>query len=179
MDQLRLQKKHGKLYSQELRIDVNEEPLRWFLASILFGTRISTTIAKDTFKAYEEVGPTTPARIAWTDAWTLIQAHGQGRYVRHDGITTEYMLDIAKKLLMDYDGDLRKPDESREDPSELERRLLEFRKVGLWLRGYFLENLEKSGRTLIRSPSSFLIWLLISRIRAHNNELEKSAEYFT
>lgn len=54
MDLLRLLKKHGKLYSQELGIDLDEEPSRWFLASILFGARISTTIAKNTYKAYEE-----------------------------------------------------------------------------------------------------------------------------
>jgi len=130
MDLLRLLKKHGKLCSQELGIDVNEEPFRWFLASILFGTRISITIAKNTYKAYEEAGPTTPERIARTDAWTLIQAYGRGGYVRYDGITAEYMRDITKKLLMDYDGDLRKLDELSKDPSELEQRLLEFRGVG-------------------------------------------------
>jgi len=67
MDLLHLRKKHGKLYSEKLGIDVEEEPFKWFLASVLFRARISTTIAKSTYRAYEEAGVTTPERIAGTD----------------------------------------------------------------------------------------------------------------
>ena len=43
-----LLKNYGELYSKELGIDVKKEPFKWFLASILFGARISTGIAKKT-----------------------------------------------------------------------------------------------------------------------------------
>jgi hypothetical protein len=142
MNLRRLLKEHGTLYSQELGIDVDEEPFRWFLASILFGGRISTTIAKNTYKAYEEAGLTTPERIAQTNVWTLIQVHGRGGYVRYDGITAEYMLDITKKLLRDYDGDVRKLDELSNDPTELEQRLQEFRGVGPVTARIFLRELR-------------------------------------
>jgi len=142
MNLRRLLKEHGKLYSQELGIDVDEEPFKWLLASILFGGRISTTIAKNTYRAYEEAGLTTPERIGRTDALTLIQVHGRGGYVRYDGITAEYMLDITKKLLRDYDGDVRKLDELSNNPNELEQRLQEFRGVGPITARLFLRELR-------------------------------------
>jgi hypothetical protein len=135
-------KEHGKLYSQELGIDVKEEPFKWLLASILFGARISTTIAKKTYKAYEEAGLTTPERIARTDAWTLIRVHGRGGYVRYDGITAEYMQGIAKKLLKEYNGDVRKLGELSSTPDELEQKLLEFRGVGPVTARIFLRELR-------------------------------------
>lgn len=52
------------------------------------------------------------------------------------------MRDITKKLLMDYDGDLRKLDELSKDPSELEQRLLEFRGVGPVTARIFLRELR-------------------------------------
>jgi endonuclease III len=142
MNLRRLLKKHGTLYSQELGIDVEEEPFKWFLASILFGGRISTTIAKNTYKAYEEARLTTPERIAQTNMWTLIDVHGRGGYARYDGITAEYMLDITKKLLRDYDGDVRKLDELSNDPTKLEQRLQDFRGVGPVTARIFLRELR-------------------------------------
>jgi len=48
----KLLERHGKLFSQELGINVKTEPFKWFSASMLFGARISATIAKGTYKAY-------------------------------------------------------------------------------------------------------------------------------
>lgn len=64
MDLQQLLEEYGKLFSQELGINANKEPFKWFLASILFGARISTTIAKNIYKAYEEAGLTAPESIA-------------------------------------------------------------------------------------------------------------------
>lgn len=139
----RLLKAYGTLYSEELGIHVEQEPFKWFVASILFGARISTTIAKNTYKAYAEAGLTSPKRIARTDVWTLIRIHGRGGYIRYDGITAEYMLGIAEKLLKDYDGDIKKLDELSRDPRELEQRLVEFRGVGSVTAKIFLRELRE------------------------------------
>jgi hypothetical protein len=49
--------KRSRLYSEELGIKLNEksdeEIFKWFLASILFGARISETIAKYTYRTFE------------------------------------------------------------------------------------------------------------------------------
>ena len=98
MEVRKLLERHGKLFSRELGIDVKKEPFKWFLASILFGARISTTIAKRTYRAYKEAGLTTARKIAATNLGTLIELHGRGGYVRYDGITADYIMGIARKL---------------------------------------------------------------------------------
>jgi hypothetical protein len=48
------------LYSEELGIDLaggtDREYFKWFLASVLFGARISETIARNTYRAFERHG---------------------------------------------------------------------------------------------------------------------------
>ena len=175
MNLRRLLKEHGKLYSQELGIDVDEEPFKWLLASILFGGRISTTIAKNTYRAYEEAGLTTPERIGRTDALTLIQVHGRGGYVRYDGITAEYMLDITKKLLRDYDGDVRKLDELSNNPNELEQRLQEFRGVGPITARLFLRELRGIWKNADPQPTRIEVTAAreLGIIESNKNVLEK------
>jgi hypothetical protein len=49
----------GGRYSTDLGIDVNageEERERWFLASTLFGSRISAAVAEKTFRVLESAG---------------------------------------------------------------------------------------------------------------------------
>jgi len=137
-----LLKKYGKLYSEELGINPENEPFKWFLASILFGARISTTIAKNTYKAYEEAELTTPEKIARADWSQLVRVHGRGGYVRYDGITAEYMHAIAEKLLRDYDGDIKKLDELSKNSEELEQRITEFRGIGPVTAKIFLRELR-------------------------------------
>ena len=53
------------LYSEDLKIDLSQPSGRfqWFLASILFGARISEKIASKTYMAFHEVGIDTPEKI--------------------------------------------------------------------------------------------------------------------
>ena len=59
--------KKSELYSEELGIYLKEnndkEIFKWFLASILFGTRISETIAKNTYKTFERYNLLQPRKI--------------------------------------------------------------------------------------------------------------------
>lgn len=59
------------LYSEELGIDLargtDAAYFRWFLASLLFGARISETTAKKTFRTFMRHGLTTPAKIVAAD----------------------------------------------------------------------------------------------------------------
>jgi hypothetical protein len=61
------------LYSEELGINLakcnDAACFRWFLASLLFGARISETIAKNTYRSFVRQGLTSPRRIVeagWT-----------------------------------------------------------------------------------------------------------------
>src|SRR3974390_2336082 len=57
----------SQLYSEELRIDLAKRNdsvyFRWFLASLLFGARISETTAKNTYRSFVRHGLTSPEKI--------------------------------------------------------------------------------------------------------------------
>jgi hypothetical protein len=148
---------YGELYSEELGIDVRKEPFKWLLASILFGGRISTSIAKKTYNAYKAEGLTSPEKIAASDGVTLIEIHGRGGYARYDGITAEYVIGVAKKFLEDYDGEIEKLDKISENPGDLERRLQEFRGVGPVTAKIFLRELRGVWKNADPQPTSIEI----------------------
>lgn len=175
-----LLQRHGKLYSKELEIDVKEEPFKWFLASILFGARISTTIAKNTYKAYDEAGLTSPEKIVASSFRELIDVHGRGGYVRYDGITAEYVIGIARKLLEDYGGDIRKMDEMSENPKDLEQKLQEFRGVGPVTARIFLRELRGIWENADPKPTSVEILAAkrIGILESEKNALEKLKRYW-
>ena len=101
MDLERLLREFGQLFSSELGIDLSNE-FEWLIASILFGNRISTEIAKRTFFAYRRAGLTTPWRIDQASWQDLVRVHGEGGYVRYDGITATYMKETAAKVIREH-----------------------------------------------------------------------------
>lgn len=130
MELERLLAEEGQLFSEELGIDVEREPFKWFLASMLFGARISVDVARRTYRAYEGAGLTSPERIAAASRFKLISLHGRGGYARYDNITADYVKGAAEKLIREYGGDIRRLDEESESPRDLEEKLLQFRGVG-------------------------------------------------
>ena len=85
--------KRSKLYSEELGISLkrnnDEELFKWFLASILFGARISETIAKNTYKIFEKYKLLNPEKIVKA-GWNFLvnPIMREGGYVRYDGKTS-------------------------------------------------------------------------------------------
>ncbi|MBD3158961.1 MAG: hypothetical protein GF309_09255 [Candidatus Lokiarchaeota archaeon] len=130
MDLEALLEEKGQLFSEELGIDVEHEPFKWFIASVLFGGRISTDIAKRTYREYEKRGLTTPEAIDSAWHYTLVRTHGAGGYARYDEITADYMKSIAKELLEEYDGDIQNVHEKSQSPRELKQNLQNFKGVG-------------------------------------------------
>ena len=161
MDLERLLREFGQLFSSELGIDLSNE-FEWLIASILFGNRISTEIAKRTFFAYRRAGLTTPWRIdeaSWQD---LVRVHGEGGYVRYDGITATYMKETAAKVIQEYGGDLSRLDRVSRGPRDLERRLMEFKGVGPVTARIFLRDLR--GRWKNADPEPTDVELVAARV---------------
>ena len=161
MDLERLLREFGQLFSSELGIDLSNE-FEWLIASILFGNRISTEIAKRTFFAYRRAGLTTPWRIdeaSWQD---LVRVHGEGGYVRYDGITATYMKETAAKVIQEYGGDLSRLDRVSRGPRDLERRLMEFKGVGPATARIFLRDLR--GRWKNADPEPTDVELVAARV---------------
>ena len=118
-------------YSQELGLDLSkpEDRFKWFLASLLFAKRISTEIAKKTYRRFEEEGLTTPEKVLAAGWDRLVEVLDSGGYVRYDFSTASNLLRIMKELKEKY-GDLEELHRQASDPKDLEKRLQEFVGVG-------------------------------------------------
>jgi hypothetical protein len=135
------------LYSEELGIDLAQGTdalyFRWFLASLLFGARITETIAKSTYRAFLRHGLTSPGRIV--DAgWDFLvnPIMREGGYVRYDGRKSAQVLRDCEHLLADYHGSLRRLHDAARDARDLEATLLTFYGVGPVTANIFLRELR-------------------------------------
>jgi endonuclease III len=123
--------KQFPLYSEDLKIDLARPSgrFKWFLASILFGARISERIASNTYRAFDEAGIDSPDKIlsaGWDELVLILDAGG---YVRYDFSTATKLLDIIKELKERY-GNLEELYSRSANTEELESRLEEFKGIG-------------------------------------------------
>jgi len=137
----------SQLYSEELGIDLSRRTdavyFLWFLASLLFGARISETTAKRTFHAFMCHGLTTPAKIV-AAGWDFLvyPVMREGGYVRYDGRKSTQILRDCGKLIGEYRGSLQRLHETARDARELEQRLLAFYGIGPVTMNIFLRELR-------------------------------------
>ncbi len=145
------------LYSEDLEIDLvkgsDAELFKWFLASILFGARISETIAKNTYQAFARHRLLTPRRIL--DAgWDFLvdPIMREGGYVRYDGRKSEQILRDCEQLTNAYRGSLTKLHASAKDSHDLEKKLLNFFGIGPVTVNVFLRELRPTWRHADPAP---------------------------
>lgn len=135
------------LYSEELGIDLARGTdlsyFRWFLASLLFGARISEATAKNTYLAFVRHGLTTPAKIV-TAGWDFLvyPVMREGGYVRYDGRKSAQVLRDCDMLIADYGGSLRRLHDAARNARDLEERLLAFYGIGPVTVNIFLRELR-------------------------------------
>lgn len=130
-------------YSQELGLDLEreEDRFKWFLASILFAKRISSEIAKRTYREFEIEGITTPEKIAEAGWNKLVQVLDSDGYVRYDFSTASNLLELATSLREKY-GSLEALYSQAKDSRGLEKRLLDFKGIGPTTVNIFLGELK-------------------------------------
>ncbi len=139
--------KKSPLYSEELGISLKTaadgEVFKWFLASVLFGARISEAIAKRTYNSFERRGLTTPGAILKA-GWDFLvnPIMREGGYVRYDEKTSREILRNCETLLSDYEGRLGKLHDESANERDLEKRLLRFYGVGPVTVNIFLRELR-------------------------------------
>ena len=138
-------KEFGKTYSTSLGIDLKKgkegEVFKWFLASILFGKRISAEIASKTYKEFETKDVLSPEKILKTGWDGLVKILDDGGYVRYDFSTATKLLDLMKELKERY-GTLCELHRQAKDPRDLERMLMEFKGIGPVTTNIFLRELR-------------------------------------
>ena len=114
-------------FSIELGIDLSTgrpgETFKWFLASVLFGARISETIVKKTFREFVSQGAVSPQSILGAGWDGLVEILDRGGYVRYDFKTATKLLDMCKALKENYGADLTNVESAAADPRDLEQRL--------------------------------------------------------
>ena len=135
------------LYSEELGICLKEktdkELFKWFLASILFGARISETIAKKTYKTFEQYTLLEPSKILEAGWEFLVNPiMGEGGYVRYDGKTSTQILRNCETLINKYDGSLKHLHNKTKDNEDLENKLMDFYGIGPITTNIFLRELR-------------------------------------
>ncbi len=131
------------LYSEDLGIDLKEPSgrFKWFLASILFGARISEKIAMNSYNCFERYGLDSLDKIV-TAGWDeLVRVLDEGGYVRYDFSTATKLLEIMK-MLKDKYGSLENLYEQSSDTKDLERKLQEFKGIGAVTTQIFLRELR-------------------------------------
>jgi endonuclease III len=141
-----LMEKWGGRYSKELGIDIESgrsgEIFKWFLASILFGARISQVNARQTYYEFEKCKVITPDAIIGTGWDGLVEILDTGGYTRYDFKTATKLLEIMQMLNDVYGGDLNILHEKAHDPEDLESKLMEFKGVGPVTVNIFLRELR-------------------------------------
>jgi hypothetical protein len=139
--------RRSPLYSEELGIRLlrkdDREYFKWFLASLLFGARISETIAKHTYRAFARHRLLTPRRILDV-GWDFLvnPVMREGGYVRYDGRKSTQILRDCETLLRDYRGSPTRLHQAAADGPDLEARVSSFYGVGPVTTNIFLRELR-------------------------------------
>lgn len=142
-----LVKSRGGRFASALGIDPGApdagERFKWFLAAMLYGARISESLATRTWREFAARGVLTPDRILTTGWDGLVAILDAGGYVRYDYKTATKLLDVCAALMRDYGGSLDALHDAAADPRDLEDRLKALGKgIGDTTVGIFLRELR-------------------------------------
>lgn len=131
------------LYSEDLGIDLIKPSgrFRWFLASVLFGARISEKIAMKTYRTFEKYGILSPEKILDAGWDELVRILDEGGYVRYDFSTATKLLNITKELKEKY-GSLEELYANSRNTDDLKSKLMEFKGIGEVTSQIFLRELR-------------------------------------
>ncbi len=174
----------GAKFSTTLGIDLkssdSKEAFKWFLASILFGARISETIAVHTYKEFERRGILSPDSILQIGWDGLVEILDAGGYVRYDFKTATKLLEIMKGLKYSYNGDLNLLHKESKNSRDLEINLQSLGKgIGKVTANIFLRELRGVWQKAEPYPSDLVILaakrsgLISSMIRSKEKILEE------
>lgn len=165
----------GGRFSSELGIDLSTadsgQIFKWFLASKLFGARISSNLAIRTYLEFENQKVTTTKAIVKTGWDGLVVILDNGGYARYDFSTATKLLAIMEDLERDYGGDLNRLHLEASDEKDLENRLKSLGKgIGDVTVNIFLRELRMSWVKANPKPSPLV------ELAAHNLGLIRKGE---
>ena len=152
-------KEFGFTFSSSLGINLQEgkeeEIFKWFLASVLFGKRISLRIAAKTYEQFKSSNVLTPKAIINTGWDGLVKILDDGGYVRYDFSTASKLLDLVKQLQQEY-GSLNELHRQAKGPKDLEHKLMQFKGIGPVTTNIFLRELRTVWKKADPEPLPFV-----------------------
>jgi hypothetical protein len=117
----------GGRFARALGIDLAApdagERFKWFLAAMLYGARISESLATRTWREFAARDVLTPGRMIEAGWDGLVGILDAGGYVRYDYKTATKLLDVCTALTRDYAGSLDSLHGAAADARDLEYRL--------------------------------------------------------
>ena len=120
-------KRLGGGYASELGIELarsrESEVFKWFLASFLYGARISEKVSTKTYREFAKQNVSTPRQIQDAGWDGLVRILDAGGYVRYDFSTASKLLLVSEDLIEHYGGKINAVHAAAEDPRDLEDRL--------------------------------------------------------
>jgi hypothetical protein len=142
-----LVKSRGGRYASALGIDLAApdagERFKWFLAAVLYGARISESLATRTWREFAACDVLAPERIVATGWDGLVVILDAGGYARYDYKTATKLLAVCTALKNDYDGSLDTLHDAAAGPRDLESRVKALGKgIGDTTAGIFLRELR-------------------------------------
>ncbi len=173
---------HGNLYSKQLGINIKngdeEEIFKWFLASLLFGKRISENIAVKTYREFERAGVLSP-KVILTAGWDrLVKILDTGGYVRYDFSTATKLLEISKDLVTKYGKEpLTAIHKIAKNKKELESILQSFKGVGPVTTNIFLRELRDVWKKADPEPLP-IVKIVAQRFNIDIDRLNRKTEEF-
>jgi hypothetical protein len=134
-------------YAGALGIDLaapdTGERFKWLLAALLYGARISETLATRTWREFAARGVLSPERIVATGWDGLVALLDGGGYARYDYKTATKLLAVCEALMRDYGGSLDALHAAAADPRDLQNRIKALAKgIGDTTVGIFLRELR-------------------------------------
>lgn len=149
----------GFTFSSSLGINLQEgkeeEIFKWFLASVLFGKRISFRIATKTYEQLKSSNVLTPKAIINTGWDGLVKILDDGGYVRYDFSTASKLLSLVKQLQKKYSS-LTELHKKAKGPRDLEQKLMQFNGIGPVTTNIFLRELRTVWKKADPEPLDFV-----------------------
>lgn len=89
----------GVSYPEKFRIDLNADPFPWFLLAVLFGARITESIAVKTFYLFKIEGLLSPLAIIAKGWQGLVGVLDAGGYTRYDFKTATKLIEMSENVV--------------------------------------------------------------------------------
>jgi hypothetical protein len=157
----------GTTYAEEAGIRLKDHPMPLFqllTLCMLASKPIDATIAMQAARELFRAGLRTPKSVLEAERGDMIHAFGRAHYVRYDESSATRLVDIARTVCDEYDGDLRKlGDLCGHDVKAAARLLKRFKGIGdtgadiflreiqdvwTWVRPYYDERAVAAARQL-------------------------------